>query len=172
MLSRPFYLLLTISIVTKCANAYVLDGSVPMNNAEKSQTNDKQNAYSDDTISSNSDDSASSSTTIAHATGRHAVDNQSRTFNASVTDNSMEMPKPNDAIVDATTFQTSRQSRNTLTGMETGKLILFTSYLLTLCSWNIISRNHINKKEQKNIATLHPSHLIIYLFEHCSSFAC
>lgn len=113
MLSIPFYLLLTISIVTKCTNAYVLDGSVSMNNEDKSQTNEKRSAYFD---------GSSSTSTTTTARNTNDADNQipPSTLNVTTIDNSMNMSKPNDATVDATTFQISRESRNALTEVETG----------------------------------------------------
>lgn len=123
MLSLPLYLLLTISIVSKCANAYVLDESVPMNNKHKSQTDDKQSASFDGNISS------SRSNTIAR--NANDADNQYRTstLNATAIDNSIVMPEPHDATVDATTYQTSRESRNTLAEVETGTIHSFPFFL-------------------------------------------
>lgn len=124
MLSLPFYLLLTISIVSKCANAYVLDESVKMNNEDKSQTDEKQRALFDGTIRSSSRSIHSSNPIIATARNTNDADNQIRasTLNVTAIDNSIDMPKPNDATVDATSHQMSRESRNTLTEVETGTL--------------------------------------------------
>lgn len=120
MLSLPFYLLLTISIVSKCANAYVLDESVSMNNEYKSQTDEKQSAVFDGITSS-----SSSSNSIAR--NANDADNQIRTSTLNVTaiDSSIDMPQPNDATIDVTTYQTSRESRNTLTEVETGTVHSF-----------------------------------------------
>lgn len=132
MLSLPFYLLLTISIVTKCTNAYVLDGSVSMNNEDKSQTDEKRSTLFDGNIGS----SPGGTTTTTIARNANDADNQIRTstLNVAAIDNSMDMPKPNDATIDATTFQTSRQSRNTLTEVETGTFLPTISLTHTLYS--------------------------------------
>lgn len=106
-----------MSIVSKCANAYALDESVSMNTEHRSQTDGKQSALFDGNISS-----SSRSSSIA----RHAndADNQTRksALNVTAIDNSIDVPKPNDATADATMYQTSRESRNTLTEVETGKV--------------------------------------------------
>lgn len=130
MLSLPFYLLLTISIVTKCTNAYALDGNVSMNtNEDKSQADEKRSALFDG--SGNNGGSGSGSHRSTTTTTANDADNQIQTsiLNVTAIDNSMDVPKPNDATTvndddndDATTFQTSRQSRNTLTEVETGKM--------------------------------------------------
>lgn len=105
MLSLPFYLLLAISIVSKCATAYVLDESVSMNNEHKSQTDPgKQSTLFDGSISS--------SNRIAR--NANDADNQLRTstLNATAIDNSIEMPQPND-----------EEARNTLDEVETGTVL-------------------------------------------------
>lgn len=126
MRSLPFYLLLTISIVSKSANAYVLNESVSMNNEYKSQTDEKQSALFDGIISSSS--------RIARNT--NDADNQIRTSTSNATgiDSSIDVPQPNDATIDATTYQTSRESRNTLDEVETGTVHSFSHSLLTTLS--------------------------------------
>lgn len=157
MLSLPFYLLLTISIVSKCANAYVLDGSVSMNNEDKSQTDEKQSASFD----------GSSSTIRSTFIARNAndADNQiaTSTSNVTVIDNSIDMPKPNDATDnDAITYQTSRESRNTLTEVETGTVHPFSFSLSFCCPLKKKSIKHYNDtNEMKKKHCFYPIYLRI-----------
>lgn len=112
MLSAPLYLLLTISIVGKCADCYVVDNSASMKNVAKSETDDRRTAYFD-------------------SNNNNELDNHIRTstINGTAIDNAIEMPKPNDAaaaataaIVDYLTYQTNKVSDDTLAAVETGKL--------------------------------------------------
>lgn len=112
MFSSPIYLLLTISIVTKYAECYVvLDNSASMRNVTKSQADDTQTAYSDSNNNGNND----------------VNDNHIRTSTINVTaiDNVMEMPKPNVAV-DYSTFRANRDAIDALAEVETGELLLTT----------------------------------------------
>lgn len=107
MFSAPIYLLLTISIVIKYADGYVVDNSASMRNETKSQTDDTPTAYFDSNNESNNNNN---------------VDNHIRTstMNATAIDNVMEMPKPN-VVVDYSTFRTSRDASDALDEVETGE---------------------------------------------------
>lgn len=103
--ASSFYLLLTISIVTKYADSYVVDNSASMINEAKSQTDDRRTAYFD---SSNNE----------NGIGNHIP---TSAINVTAIDNAMEMPKPNDAV-DYSTFSTSRNSDDAFAELETGEL--------------------------------------------------
>lgn len=102
MLSALFYLLLTITIVTKCADGYVVDNSASVKNEAKSQTDD-----------------------TAYFVGNNGLGNHIRTSMRNVTaiDNAMEMPKPNDAA----DYSTGQGSDDALAEVETGELCFFFS---------------------------------------------
>lgn len=108
MFSAPIYLLLTISIVIKYADGYVVDNSASMRNETKSQTDDRPTAYFDSNNESNNNNVV--------------VDNHIRTstINATAIDNVMEMPKPN-VVVDYSTFRASRDASDALDEVETGE---------------------------------------------------
>lgn len=126
MLSLPFYLLLTISIVSNCANAYVLDGSVSMNDEDKSQTNEKRSALFDGNNSSSSNRGSAAAIIANIARNANDADNRigTSTWNVTAIDSSIDMPQPNAAIADAITFQTSRDSSDTFAEVETGTVHL------------------------------------------------
>lgn len=114
MFSALFYLLLTISIVTKYSDCYVVDNSASMRNEVKSEADDRRSEYFDS--NNNNDDNH-----------RHIneVGNHIRTsaINVTAIDNAMEMPKPNVAV-DYSIFQTSRDSDDALAEVETGELLI------------------------------------------------
>lgn len=114
MFSSSIYLLLTISIVTKYADCFVVDNSASMKNDIKSQTDDKRIAYLDCHNSTNND---------------IVVDNHIRTLTINETgiDNDMEMPKPNVAA-DYSTFRMSRDSNDISAELETGELYKIIQY--------------------------------------------
>lgn len=103
MLSTPLYLLLTISIVGKCAECYVVDNSASMKNVAKSETDDRRTAYFD-------------------SNNNNEVDNHIRTSttNGTASDNAMEMPKPSDAV-DYVTSETSKDPGDALATVGTGR---------------------------------------------------
>lgn len=112
MFSAPLYLLLTISIVGKCTDSYVVNNSASVKNVAKSETDDRRTAYFD-------------------SNNNNELDNHIRTstINGTAIDNAIEMPKPNDAaasataaVVDYLTYQTNKVSDDTLAAVETGKL--------------------------------------------------
>lgn len=112
MFSAPIYLLLTISIVTKYADCYVVsDNSASMRNVAKSQADDTQTAYSDGNNNGNNGNN-------------DVIDNHIRTSTINVTaiDNVMEMPKPNVAV-DYSTFRANRDAIDALAEVETGELL-------------------------------------------------
>lgn len=115
MFSAPFYLLLTISIVAKYADCYVVDNSASMRNEVKSETDDRRTAYFDSNSNNNH----------INEIGNHI---RTSAINVTAIDNTLEMPKPNDAV-DYSTFQTSRDSNDALVEVETGELLILKLHL-------------------------------------------
>ncbi|XP_055299205.1 uncharacterized protein LOC129566878 [Sitodiplosis mosellana] len=106
MFTTSLYLLLTISIVTKYSDGFVVDNSASMRNEVKSQTDNRPTSFFD----SNNNNSNSNNV--------NEVGNHIRTSATNVTaiDNAMEMPKPNDAV-----DYSSRDSDDALADVETGR---------------------------------------------------
>lgn len=116
MFSASLYLLLTISIVTKYADCFVVDNSASMRNEVKSQTEDRPTSFFDSGTSTSTTSTNSNSTNNNNI---NEVGNHIRTsaINVTAIDNAMEMPKPND-VVD----YSIRDSDDALADVETGEL--------------------------------------------------
>lgn len=136
MLSAPLYLLLTISIVGKCADCYVVDNSASMKNVAKSETDDRRTAYFD-------------------SNNNNEVDNHIRTsaINGSVSDNAMEMPKPSDAV-DYVTSETSKGPDDALATVGTGKLLISNviEYLLCDFIFTRLASVHLPQRENEQVS--------------------
>lgn len=101
MLTTSFYLLLTISIVTKCIDCYVIDNNVALQRLlAKSQTDDKPNDF---VIVDNSNVEIDS------------------TLNSTAIDNGSEMSKSTEATDYSHSSWRTNGERNSASDIETGK---------------------------------------------------
>lgn len=117
MFSVSIYMLLTISIVTKYADCYVvLDNTATMRSETKSQTDDTQTAYSvhNSNINNNKNNNNNNDVDYNHI--------ETSMINVTAIDNIMEMPKPN-VPIDYSTFRTSRDMSDATDEVETGEIL-------------------------------------------------
>lgn len=115
--TSSFYLLLTISIVTKCIDCYVIDNNGGMRTLAKSQTDN--NRHAKDFINSNNSNDVNT------------------TMNTAAIDNTSIMPKSNEATDDYSTWKTIVED-NQMSDVETGNefYFFFYSFLVGFCSYD------------------------------------
>lgn len=107
--TTSFYVLLTISIVTKCIDCYVIDNAATRTIA-KSQTDEKRSDFINNS-SNNGDNSNDVNTTM----------------NTTAIDNATVMPKSNEVIDFYPTWKTNTED-NIPSDVETGKFFSIFSF--------------------------------------------